>query len=206
MKPAQSMHQLMDQIDEYKQVEEDQQQRKGKAKDWGHTTKDCRTLRDYLEQLVKIGKLKQFLHTGAYPPGVMYIVKPHAEDSIPESKQGRMEVRPAFSFSDENKIGTYQPHDNALVVTLQIGGYDVRRVLVDQGSGVEVMYPYLYKGLKLKPKDLVSYDSPLVGFDGKTVIPKGQIRLSIQVGSKVVEVDFIVVNVYSPYTAIMART
>ena len=55
-------------------------------------------------------------------------------------------------------------------------------------------------------EDLVSYDSPLVGFDGKTVIPKGQIRLSIQVGSNVVKVDFIVVNVYSPYTAIMART
>ena len=31
-KPAQSVHQLMDRIDEYKQVEEDQQQRKGKAK------------------------------------------------------------------------------------------------------------------------------------------------------------------------------
>ena len=30
--------------------------------DWRHTTKDCRTLRDYLKQLVKAGKLKQFMH------------------------------------------------------------------------------------------------------------------------------------------------
>ena len=30
--------------------------------DQGHTTEDCRTLRDYLEQLVKVGKLGQFLH------------------------------------------------------------------------------------------------------------------------------------------------
>ena len=142
--------------------------------------------------------------TGAYPSGVMSIAKPHAEDSIHESKRGRMEVRPALSFSDEDKIGTYQPHDDALVVTLRIGGYDVRRVLVDQGSGAEIMYPDLYKGLKLKPEDLISYDSPLVGFNGKTVIPKGQIRLPIQVGSEVVEVDFIVVNTYSPYIAIMA--
>ena len=81
----------------------------------------------------------------------------------------------------------------------------MRRVLVDQGSGAEIMYPDLYKGLKLKPKNLVSYDSPLVGFDGKTIIPKGQIKLPIQVGSEVVEVDFIVVDAYSPYTAIMAR-
>ena len=141
MKLAQSMRQLMDRIDEYKQVEKDQQQGKGKAKviphDWrnfrpkrynsnqpkrdfagptrhataqvvntvfkepihqilekiknepyfkwpnkkegnplkrnqslycqyhqdqGHITEDCRTLCDYLEYLVKVGKLKQFLY------------------------------------------------------------------------------------------------------------------------------------------------
>ena len=67
------------------------------------------------------------------------------------------------------------------------------------------MYPDLYKGIKLKFEDLVSYDSPLVGFDGKIVIPKGQIKLPVQARSEVVEVDFIVVDVYSPYTAIMAR-
>ena len=57
----------------------------------------------------------------------------------------------------------------------------------------------------MKPEDLTAYDTPLVSFDGKVVIPRGQIRLPIQAGSEVVEVDFIVVNVYSPYTAIMAR-
>ena len=33
-----------------------------------------------------------------------------------------MEVWPALSFSDEDKVGTLQPHDDALVVTLRIGG------------------------------------------------------------------------------------
>ena len=67
------------------------------------------------------------------------------------------------------------------------------------------MYPDLYKGLKLRPEDLVNYDSPLVGFDGKTVIPRGMIRLLVQVGLKVVEVNFVVVDTYSPYSAILAR-
>ena len=67
------------------------------------------------------------------------------------------------------------------------------------------MYLDLYKGLNLKPKDLTAYDSPMVSFKGKTVTPKGQIRLPIQIGSEVVEVDFIVVDAYSPYTAIVAR-
>jgi len=92
-----------------------------------------------------------------------------------------------------------------LVVTLRIRGYDVKRVMVDQGSCVEVMYPHLYRGLNLKPEDLTTYDSPLVSFDGKLVTPKGQIRLPVQAGSEVVEMDFIVVDAYSPYTAIVAR-
>ena len=45
--------------------------------------------------------------------------------------------------------------------------------MVDQGSAVEIMYPDLYKGLNLKPKDLTAYESPLVSFEGKTVILKG---------------------------------
>ena len=70
----------------------------------------------------------------------------------------------------------------------------MKRVMVDQGSGVEIMYPDLYRGMKLKLEDLIAYDSPLVSFDGKVVIPKGQ------ASSEVVEVDFIVVEAYSPYT------
>ena len=37
------------------------------------------------------------------------------------------------------------------------------------------------------------------------VVLKGQIRLSVQVGTDVVEVDFIGVDAFSPYTAIMGR-
>ena len=72
------------------------------------------------------------------------------------------------------------------------------RVLVDQGSVVE--------GLDLKPEDLIAYDSPLVSFERKIVTPQGQIRLPIQTGSDVVEVDFIVVDAYLPYMAIVARS
>ena len=77
--------------------------------------------------------------------------------------------------------------------------------MVDQGSATEIMYLDLYKGLNLKSQDLTPYNSPLVSFEGKLIIPKGQIRLPVQTGSEVVEVDFIVVDAYSPYTAIITR-
>ena len=67
------------------------------------------------------------------------------------------------------------------------------------------MYFDLYKGLGLKPEDLTTYSSLLVSFKGKMVIPKGQIRLPTQASTDVVEVDFIVVDAFSPYTAIMGR-
>ena len=68
---------------------------------------------------------------------------------------------------------TIQPHDDVLVVTLRIGGCDVKKVIVDQGSGAKIMYPNLYKGLNLKFEDLTAYDSLLVSFDGKVFIPRG---------------------------------
>ena len=65
------------------------------------------------------------------------------------------------------------------------------------------MYPNLYKGLGLKPESLTAYSSPLVSFEGKMVVPKEQIRLPVQVGTYAVEVDFIVMDAFSPYMAII---
>ena len=67
------------------------------------------------------------------------------------------------------------------------------------------MYPDLFKGLNLRTEHLTPYNSPLVSFEGKVIILKGQIRLPVQTGSEMVEVDFIVVDAYSPYTVIVAR-
>ena len=110
-----------------------------------------------------------------------------------------------LGFSDEEKLGTIQPHDDALVVTLKINGYNVRRVMIDQGSATEIMYPDFFKRLKLKPENLTAYSSPMVSFEGKMVIPKGHIRLPVQTSSDVVKVDFIMVNAFSLYTAIIGQ-
>ena len=111
--------------------------------------------------------------TGYFPSRIMSVARLSAEDNDRESKRSKKESSPVLGFSDEDKIRTIQPLNDALVVTLRIGGFDVKRVLVDQDSSVEVMYPDLYKGLNLKPEDLTAYDSPLVSFERKTVTPRG---------------------------------
>ena len=209
-------------------------------RDHGHTTEDCRSLWDHLDQLVREGKLMQLLHhssglggqtnfqseretlsrpplgtinvifaapgrTGSCSSKVMSMARLSSEDTCHEPKRARLERPLVMGFSNEDKIETIQPHDDTLVITLRIGGYDVKRVMVDQGSAVEIMYPDLYNGLSLRAEDLMPYNSPLVIFERKVIIPKGQIRLPVQTGSEMVEVDFIVVDAYSSYTAIVAR-
>ena len=182
--------------------------------DHGHTTEDCRSLWDHLDQLVRKGKLKQLLHhssglggqttsrpereapsrpplgtinvifaalgkTGSSPSRVMFVARLSSEGNNQEPKRARVEWPLIMGFSDEEKIGTIQPHDDALVITLRIWGYDVKRVMVDQGSAAEIMYLNLYKGLSLRAEDMMPYSSPLVSFKGKVIIPKDQIRLPV---------------------------
>ena len=143
--------------------------------------------------------------TRSYPSRVILVARLSSDEGVSEPKRAKVLIQPTLGFLNKDKAGTIQPHDDALVVTLRIGGYDMRQVLVDQGNAVEIMYLDLYKGLNLKSEDLTAYESPLVSFEGKTVIPKSPIKLSIQIDSEIVEVDFIVVDSYSPYTVIVAR-
>ena len=54
-----------------------------------------------------------------------------AEGDDRESKKAKKGASLMLGFLDEDKIGTTQPHDDAVVVTHRIGGYDVKRVLMD---------------------------------------------------------------------------
>ena len=128
----------------------------------GHTTDDCRNLKNHLDRLVREGKLRHFLYhpvgrqeqtsiearqstlrppigminvifagsgrTGSHHFRVMSVARLPMEADDWESKRAKGMASPILGFSDEDKVGTIQPHDDALVVTLRIGGYDVRRV------------------------------------------------------------------------------
>ena len=88
--------------------------------------------------------------TGSCPSRVIFVTCMPSEDTSREPKRARLERPLVLGFSDEDKIGTIQPHNDALVITLRIGRYDVKRVIMDQGSVAEIMYPDLYKGLSFK--------------------------------------------------------
>nr|XP_023915227.1 uncharacterized protein LOC112026783 [Quercus suber] len=207
-------------------------------KDKGHTTEQCRVLRDHLGQLAKAGHVKEFVTNAGdrgagqgapqrenpLPPPLGIIKVIHVaprglttaggkEVLIVVSVEGSScvlspakKVKPtqeSIAFDDSDLEGTIQPHDDALIVTARVGGFVVKRIMIDQGSEAEVMYSDLFKGLGLRNEDLSKYSTPLVGFYGKVVVPKGQISLPVNIGGKEVMVKLIVVVLFSPYTAIL---
>ena len=136
----------------------------------------------------------------------MLIVAPMGDCSGEQLLEKKMRVGwEPIAFGDEDLEGTIQLHDDALVVTTRISGFLVKRVMVDQGSGVDVMYPNLFKWLGLKSQDLIKYDMPSVLFDGRVVIPEGQIFLPMNMEGKEVMVTFIVVSSFSLYMAILGK-
>uniref|UniRef100_A0A2N9EBE5 Reverse transcriptase domain-containing protein n=1 Tax=Fagus sylvatica TaxID=28930 RepID=A0A2N9EBE5_FAGSY len=130
-----------------------------------------------------------------------------AEDSV-ISKKPRTDFpnsEQQIFFSDEDLRDVQTPHDDPLVVKLRIGDSDIKRVLIDQGSCSEIVYLDLFHGLGLKQSDLQPYDAPLVGFSRESVRSMGRITMAVHTGPISLETEFLVVNVPSPYTAIMGR-
>ena len=56
--------------------------------------------------------------TGSCPSRVMLVARLYPEDDSYEPKRAKLNWSLVMGFSDEDKIGTVQPHDDALVITL----------------------------------------------------------------------------------------
>ena len=114
-----------------------------------------------------------------------------------------------ISFSEEDARGTHQPHDDALVVTINIAGFTTRRVMIDNKSSADILYLLAYQQMKLNKDKLRPMDASLVGFTKDKVCPVGIITLPITIGHylKTVSktIDFLVVNCPLAYNAIIGQ-
>ena len=91
--------------------------------------------------------------------------------TIPLFKQRQMYQD--MSFNEEDARGVKQPHNNSLVITLTIEGFNTKRILVDNGSSANIIYLPAFQQLKLDPRRLRPFDSPHISFSGDRIYPKG---------------------------------
>ena len=89
---------------------------------------------------------------------------------------------PIIGFSEDDARRLHHPHDDALVVNIRVGDYNVHRMLVDNGSSADILYYPAFQQMGINRARLTPANAPLVGFGGTRVLPLGAITLSVMVG------------------------
>ncbi|VFQ66993.1 unnamed protein product [Cuscuta campestris] len=117
--------------------------------------------------------------------------------------------REPIVFTDRDLPPTGEDHNDPLVITMDINGVDVARVLIDTGSSVNILYLKTFQKLRLFRTQLEPLKTPLSGFTGDTVEAEGSIVLPVELGSgkKTVwkRMRFIVVDIKCVHNAILGR-
>jgi hypothetical protein len=114
------------------------------------------------------------------------------------------EQTPAVSFSDADLVGVALPHNDPLVIKVRIDVQNVKRVLVDTGSDLDVIYKNLFE--KIKHVSLQKMDHPIYSCSLSSIWPLGVVTLNVKLGPKAVPVKFVVLDVHAPYNAILGRS
>src|SRR5262249_33566871 len=101
------------------------------------------------------------------------------------------------------------PHEDALVIAPIISNFQVRRVLVDEGSAANILSYEVYTKMNLPRSKLKPVKTPLHGFAGETIIFEGMVSLPLvlcQAAEQITTiVNFLVVKMNSPYNVLLGR-
>jgi len=87
----------------------------------------------------------------------------------------------SITFDDSNLEGVKTPHQDLLVINAGIGDpcYNVKRILVDNVSSVDVLFYSTFLNMGLSREKLQPAAGPLYGFDNQPVRADGIISLPI---------------------------
>lgn len=118
---------------------------------------------------------------------------------------------PIISFSDEDfSPGIIKGHQDALVIKTKVGTNTVKKILVDNGSSVVILYHHAFSRMDLGDRKLENTYSPLYGFTRNEVKVVGTIDLPVLFGTLPCQtwkvVKFHVISASLNYNAILGRT
>ena len=112
-------------------------------------------------------------------------------------------------FTKDDAYNTVQPHDDPMVVTVQVANNRVARVMIDTGSSVDIIFKETLDRCQLRQPCFYSCTTPLYGFTGDSLMPAGSIILPVAIGEAPRQVnnmiDFVVVDIPSAYNMILGR-
>ncbi|XP_072090558.1 uncharacterized protein [Arachis hypogaea] len=117
--------------------------------------------------------------------------------------------QPEVTFTHAYFNSSIQNLDDPVVVTLQLGDLLVKKVLLDPRSSADVLFYSTFQKMKLSDNMLQSTGGDLVGFSGERVPILGSVWLQTTLGehplSETNDIQYLVVDCFSPYNLILGR-
>ena len=113
----------------------------------------------------------------------MVLVRLGNEGMPPPSPKRLKTIDDVITFFENDLQGVQTPHDDEVVVSSTIAKYDVKRILVDNGSSTNVLFYAIFFRIDLSKYQLREVSTPLIGFTGDSVQVEGEITLPTTVGT-----------------------
>ncbi|KAK3015727.1 hypothetical protein RJ639_005927 [Escallonia herrerae] len=111
----------------------------------------------------------------------------------------RTKTSTSLEFDDADLDRISMPHDDALVITLRIDTFQVKRVLVDTRSSADIIFEDAFNQMGISDDRVKPISSPLYGFTGASAPVRGIASLTVIVGEvprqAVHTLDFLIVKV-----------
>ena len=101
---------------------------------------------------------------------------------LEEKKSKKRKIDDEIIFFEVDLKEIKYPHDDPVVVSLNIFNYDVYQVLVDNESSVDVLFYDVFVCMNLNFEVWVKRNTPLIGFLDSMVPVEGTISLTMIVG------------------------
>ncbi|GKC80756.1 hypothetical protein Tco_1131530 [Tanacetum coccineum] len=164
----------------------------------GHSTNDCFHLKKQLEIALEYGKLNHLVKDMRQ--------RGKGGQRNNGSKNGKwMNVPKTFPLVLARDLS-----EEALVVKAEVEGYLIRRVYIDEGASIEIMFEHCFNMLHpAMQARLVETQTTVSGFSGEHVKPLGKIELDVCFeGSGLCQraiMKFTIILTPSPYNIILGR-
>ncbi|XP_014522212.1 uncharacterized protein LOC106778739 [Vigna radiata var. radiata] len=114
-----------------------------------------------------------------------------------------------ITFTNRDFHAPDPDQDDPMVIAAPIAQYDVSKVLVDQGSSVNILYRTTFRRMEIGEDIIALFNEQIVGFAGERVDTRGYLDLRTRLGSnddgKELRVRFLLVEANASYNALLGR-
>ncbi|KAK3024680.1 hypothetical protein RJ639_043202 [Escallonia herrerae] len=209
-RPPENMSDLLDRVEKYLRAEEDSTTSQHEEAHNGHKRQDRPERGNSNEAKRSRATLpKSFTPLNASQGHILN--QAYARHvNLTQGSTKRPRTSTSLEFNDADLDGISLPHDDALVITLRVDAFNIKRFLVDTGSSADIIFEDAFNQMGISDDRVKPISSPLYGFTGASTPVRGIASLTIVVGEPprqaVHTLDFLIAKIKSSYNGILGRT